>query len=190
MFPSWIKSKNSIPLPTYFFAILTTNLKFDSANFCLASSSPSITFFANSNSSSKLSNGIFPISLKYILTGSSTLIPSKFIVLISSTFMSSTFSNSSTSGSSSKSSFSTSTPISSNASNTLSICSGFISPNSVASSPYVIFPFALAFCTISFTFLVASSFVSLAGLSVFSFLLLAFKSSIISSLSFFVFAII
>jgi len=109
--------------------------------------------------------------------------------------MSSTFSNSSTSGSSSKSSFKTSTPISSNASNTLSICSGFISPNSVASSPYVIFPFSLAFSTISFTFLVVSSFVSLFALSVFvsfffAFLLFAFKSSIISSLSFFVLAII
>ena len=51
----------------------------------------------------------------------------------------------------------------------------------------------MAFSTISFTFLVVSSFVSLFALSVFvsfffAFLLFAFKSSIISSLSFFVLA--
>ena len=35
-------------------------------------------------------NGIFPISLKYILTGSSTLIPSKLVSVISSNFKFST----------------------------------------------------------------------------------------------------
>ena len=116
-------------------AILTTSLRFDSANFCFASSSSSNIFLASSNSSSNVKSGILPISLRYILTGSSTLIPSIEVAFISSSFISSTSSKSSMSGSSSVSSFKTSTPSSSNTSNTLSIWSGVTSPNWLASSP-------------------------------------------------------
>ena len=179
MFPSWIKSKNNIPLPTYFFAILTTNLRLDSASFCFAASSPANTFFASSSSSSYDKSGILPISLKYILTGSSILMPSILARSMSSTFISSTASSSSMSGSSKSksSSFKTLTPMSSNASNTLSICSVFASSNSLASSPYVIFPFSFAFFIILFNFSSGvTSFLSLCS-TVFSTLLCTFSFS-------------
>ena len=169
MLPSWIKSKNNIPLPTYFFAILTTNLKFDSASFFLASSSPARTPFASSISCSYVKSGILPISLKYILTGSSTLTPSILFTSISSNFISSTSSKSSKSGSSSSvSSLYMFIPFFSNFSKTSSICSGVTSPSSNASSPYVILPAFLAFsmilsilsCLSSDFFVVTSFFVS------------------------------
>ena len=77
--PSWIKSKNNKPLPTYLLAILTTKRKLDSASLFIASSSPCATLSLNSNSSSGLNKEILPISFKYIRTGS--LI---FISLVSS----------------------------------------------------------------------------------------------------------
>ena len=94
-------------------------------------------------------------------------IPSILFKSISSTFMSSTASSSSKSGSSrsKSSSFKTLTPISSNASNTFSIWSVFASSNSLASSPYVIFPDAFAFFIIlstlssTFSMLSFSSFI-------------------------------
>ena len=70
MLPSWIKSKNNIPLPTYFLAIDTTKRKLLEIKMFLASSSPSSIRFAISGSSSGFKSGTRPISFKYILTGS------------------------------------------------------------------------------------------------------------------------
>ena len=74
-FPSCIRSRNSIPLPTYLLAMLTTSLRLASQSFFFASSSPFSIFLASSISSSAESRGTLPISLRYILTGSSTVIP-------------------------------------------------------------------------------------------------------------------
>ena len=73
--PSWIKSKNNIPRPTYRLAILTTKRKFASANRDLAISSPCSILFASSISSWALKRLTLPISFKYIRTGSLILTP-------------------------------------------------------------------------------------------------------------------
>ena len=86
-----------MPRPAYRFAILTTRRRFDSASFFFASSSPSSIFFASSISSSGESSGTFPISFKYIRTGSSTPIPSGTDRSICSTSISSSGSASSSS---------------------------------------------------------------------------------------------
>ena len=80
MLPSWIKSKNNIPLPTYLLAIDTTKRKLAAASSFFASSSPSKIFLARSISSSWVSSSTRPISFKYILTGSLilTLLPNWF----------------------------------------------------------------------------------------------------------------
>ena len=70
-FPSCIRSRNERPLLRYLRAMLTTSLRFDSQSFFLASSSPCSILMASSRSSSAVSRGTLPISLKYILTGSS-----------------------------------------------------------------------------------------------------------------------
>ena len=75
-FPSWIRSRKSMPLPTYLFAIETTSLRFASASAFFASSSPFSIRFASSISSSAVRRGTLPISLRYIRTGSSMLTPS------------------------------------------------------------------------------------------------------------------
>ncbi len=56
--------------------MLTTSLKLASASLFFALSSPSSICFASSISSSAFSNGTFPISFKYIRTGSSRPMPS------------------------------------------------------------------------------------------------------------------
>ena len=70
MFPSWIKSKNNSPRPTYLLAIDTTKRKLDSAKTFLASSSPSAALMERFISSSVVSRDMRPISLRYIRTGS------------------------------------------------------------------------------------------------------------------------
>ena len=64
-----------MPRPTYLLAMLTTSLKFASQSILFASSSPFSILFASSISSSAVKRGTLPISLRYILTGSSTAIP-------------------------------------------------------------------------------------------------------------------
>ena len=125
-FPSWIKSRNNIPRPTYLFAILTTSLKLASAKRFFASSSPSAILFASSISSSALKRGTFPISFKYIRTGSSILMPSgtERSIFSTSTSSSSVITISiSSSASSSALIRSTSIPLASRYSKILSICS-------------------------------------------------------------------
>ena len=76
IFPSWIRSRNGIPRPTYFLAMLTTRRRLASVSCFFASSSPASTRFASSTSCSVVSSGTFPISFRYIRTGSSVLTPS------------------------------------------------------------------------------------------------------------------
>ena len=128
-FPSWIRSKKSIPRPTYRLAILTTRRRLASASLFLALSSPSDILLARSISSSALKRGTFPISFKYIRTGSSILIPSgtdRSIFSISTSSSSSARIRSSISASRSSSLpiRSTSIFIASRYSYTFSICSG------------------------------------------------------------------
>ena len=89
MLPSWIKSRNNIPRPTYLLAIDTTNLKFAAASSFLACSSPSRIRFASSISCSWVNKSTRPISFKYILTGSLilTLEPNWFISSSSSDWL-------------------------------------------------------------------------------------------------------
>src|SRR2546426_372847 len=76
-FPSWIRSRNSMPRPTYFFAMLTTRRRLASIRRRFASSSPRSIRLASLISSAELSSGTLPISLRYIRTGSSMLTPSR-----------------------------------------------------------------------------------------------------------------
>ena len=129
--PSWIRSRKSIPRPTYLFAMLTTRRRFASARRFLAASSPFSILFASSISSSAERSGTLPISFRYIRTGSSMLTPSgtERSILSSSISSSSSLSMSASSSSRIISSallsviLSTSTPLASRKSNTFSICS-------------------------------------------------------------------
>ena len=75
MLPSWIKSRNCIPRPTYRLAIETTNRKLASANSCLATSSPFSIRKAKATSSSAVKRLTRPISFRYIRTGSLIFTP-------------------------------------------------------------------------------------------------------------------
>ena len=92
IFPSWIKSKNKSPLPTYLLAIDTTSLKLLSASILLASSSLLLILSDKASSSSGVRSGIRPISFKYILTGS--LILTSLVISSSSKIISSSFASS------------------------------------------------------------------------------------------------
>lgn len=67
-----MRSRKSIPRPTYFFAMLTTSLRFDSTRIFLASASPASILFASCTSLGADKSFTLPISFKYILTGSLT----------------------------------------------------------------------------------------------------------------------
>ena len=87
--------------------VLTTRRRFASASLFLAASSPSSIRFASSISSSVDKSGTFPISLRYIRTGSSRLTPSgteRSIFSISISSSSSRFSSENRSSSISRSS--------------------------------------------------------------------------------------
>ncbi len=88
MLPSWIKSKSErlCDRPTYFLAILTTSLKLASVKFCLAVWSPFSIFLASLTSSSALSKGTLPISLRYICTKSETFPLISSLTIFSSAF--------------------------------------------------------------------------------------------------------
>ena len=107
--------------------MLTTRRRFASASSFFASSSPSSILCASSISLSALKSGTFPISFKYILTGSSMLTPSgtdRSIFSISTSSASSAMITSmSTSRSSSLLIRNTSILLASRYSNTFSICS-------------------------------------------------------------------
>ena len=66
-----MRSRNCIPLPRYLLAMLTTRRRLASESLFLAAISPFAILFANSVSSSDERRGTLPISLRYILTGSS-----------------------------------------------------------------------------------------------------------------------
>ena len=129
--PSWIRSRNSIPRPTYLLAMLTTRRRFASASSFLASSSPSSIRWASSISRSALKRGTFPISFRYMRTGSSMLTPSGTERSMFSTSTSSSSDRITSMSMSTSSSLplirSTSILLDSRYSNTLSICSALSS---------------------------------------------------------------
>ena len=105
--------------------MLTTRRRLASARRCFASRSPISIFFASSISSSAERRGTLPISFKYILTGSSMLMPSGTVRSMSSTSTSSSSVRMISSSSTSSSSVmrSTSTLFCSSVSKILSNCS-------------------------------------------------------------------
>jgi hypothetical protein len=74
MFPSWMRSRNDMPRPMYFLAMLTTRRRFASVSWRRASSSPCSIAIAYSTSCSLRSRGTRPISRRYMRTGSSRAI--------------------------------------------------------------------------------------------------------------------